>query len=203
MESCRRSPLGSRVLTIALVGSVALMAAACGSSTSSATATSTSAAATSGSPTSLVLSPAYAKSVGFPKTAVAAKTSSKTNEANCSQSAEAAYEDAAGQTGLVSETLVCNSVAAATAALDGVKKQVTPYKALAAPAALGPTAFVTATQAPQYTVIWRNRNLVGVTAIDVGVGASSSTTTTKPPVLTAAQGATLTAAAVAQNALYR
>jgi len=186
------------------VGVVAVTAAACGGSSTAKPATSSTAPSSShtASPITMVLGPAYAKSVGFPKTAVAAKASSNTKEANCPQSAQAAYEDAAGKTGLVSETLVCNTVAAATAALDGVKKQVKADPSIHAPASLGSSAFVSATQAPQYTVIWQNHNRVGVTAIDVSVGGSSTTPTTKAPAITAAQTSTLTSAAVAQNALF-
>jgi hypothetical protein len=50
-------------------------------------------------------------------------------------------------------------------------------------------------------VVWQAGNKVAITALDVDVRATS-TTTTFPP-LTAAQGDTLTKAAVKQNSLYQ
>ena len=74
-----------------------------------------------------------------------------------------------------------------------------------APKKLGSTAFVTATDAPEYLIAWIAGSKVAITAIDVNIAASSSssTSTSVPPTpLTTAQMKTLSAAALKQNSLY-
>ena len=154
---------------------------------------------------STVLSPSYAKSIGFTKTVQAAKKTKVTSQKNCTQSVEAVYEDAAGKTGLVSETLQCTSKAAATKALAGARKQVKVYSSVKVPKQLGPTAFVTASDAPEYLIAWIAGSKVAITAVDVDVASSTSTSTSStvvPKPLTAAQVKTLTSAALKQNSLY-
>jgi hypothetical protein len=154
---------------------------------------------------SMVLSPTYAKSVGFPKTVQAAKGTKVTTQKGCTQSYEAVYEDAGSKTGLVSETLQCNSKAAATKALTTARKQVKVDSSFKAPKKLGSTAFVTATDAPEYLIAWIAGSKVAITAIDVNIAASTSSstsTTVAPTPLTAAQMKTLGAAALKQNSLY-
>jgi hypothetical protein len=72
---------------------------------------------------------------------------------------------------------------------------------LPVPKELGSTAFSTKSEGSEYLVVWQAGNNVAITALDVDVRATS-TTTTFPP-LTAAQGQTLTKAAVKQNSLYQ
>ena len=155
---------------------------------------------------STVLNPSFAKSIGFAKTVQPAKQTKVTSQKGCTASVEAVYEDAAGKTGLVSETLQCQSNAAANKALATAKKQVKVYSAFKAPKKLGSTAFVTATDAPEYLVVWVNGSKVAITAIDVNIAASASTstsTTVASSPLTAAEMKTLSAAAVKQNSLYQ
>jgi hypothetical protein len=162
--------------------------------------------ATSGaapSAASTVLSPSFAKSIGFTKTVQAAKATKVTSQKGCTQSVEAVYEDGASKTGLVSETLQCASNAAATKALTSARKQVKIDSSLKAPKKLGSTAFVTATDAPEYLIAWIAGSKVAITAIDVNVAASTSTSSTvAPSPLTAAQAKTLATAALKQNSLY-
>jgi hypothetical protein len=161
----------------------------------------TSGAAPSASST--VLSPSYAKSIGFTKTVQAAKTTKVTSQKGCTQSVEAVYEDGASKTGLVSETLQCASKGAAIKALATARKQVKVDSSVKPPKKLGPTAFVTATDAPEYLIAWISGSKVAITALDVNVAASTSTSSTvvSSP-LTAAQAKTLTTAALKQNSLY-
>ncbi len=157
------------------------------------------------SASSTVLSPGYAKSIGFSKTVQAAKGAKVTSQKGCTESYEAVYEDAGSKTGLVSEALQCNSKSAATRALASARKHVKVDSALKAPKKLGSTAFVTATDAPEYLIAWIAGSKVAITAIDVNIAAStsSSTSTTVPPTpLTTAQMNTLSAAALKQNSLY-
>ncbi len=155
--------------------------------------------------TSTVLSPSHAKALGFTKTVQAAKKTKVTSQKGCTVSVEAVYEDAASKTGLVSESLQCASKAAAVKALAGARKQVKVDTSIKAPKKLGPTAFATATDAPEYLMAWINGSRVAITALDVDVAASSSTSTSStvaPTPLTPAQIKTLTAAALKQNSLY-
>jgi hypothetical protein len=154
--------------------------------------------------TAYVLTAAYAKKVGFPTTAIAAKTSTNTGEKNCGSSAESAYANSTTNSGIVSETLICKTAAAANAAYQQAKKQSKTDASIKLPKSLGTAAFATAVQAPQYTVVWQRGTKVGVTAIDTNVSASSTESSTTVPAtpLTAAQSRILVAAAVAQNALY-
>jgi len=157
------------------------------------------------SASSNVLSARYAKAIGFTKTVEAAKAAKVTSQKGCTESYEAVYEDAASQTGLVSETLQCNSKAAATKALTTARKQVKVDSSFKAPKKLGSTAFVTATNAPEYLLAWVAGSKVAITAIEVDIAASTSTSTSStvaPAPLTSAQMKILTSAALKQNSLY-
>jgi hypothetical protein len=155
--------------------------------------------------TSTVLSPSNAKALGFPKTVQPAKKTKVTSQKGCTVSVEAVYEDAASKTGLVSESLQCASRAAAVKALAGARKQVKVDRSIKVPKKLGPAAFATATDAPEYLMAWIAGSRVAITAIDIDVPASTSTstsTTVAPAPLTASQSKTLSAAALKQNSLY-
>ena len=151
---------------------------------------------------STVLNPSFAKSIGFAKTVQPAKQTKVTTQKGCTTSVEAVYEDAVGKTGLVSETLQCTSASAATKALASARKQVKVYSAFKAPKKLGSTAFVTATDAPEYLIAWVNGSRVAITAVDVNIASSATSTTTASSPLTAAQMKTLSTAALKQNSLY-
>jgi hypothetical protein len=152
----------------------------------------------------LVLSPGYATSIGFPKTYQAAKKATSTGEKGCAQSIGAVYEDQAGKTALISDVLNCSSKSAASSALAAVRKQVTVATGVKIPKGLGTSAFVTATRAPEYLIVWRAGNRVAITSVDVNVPASSSTSTSTPTTpITSAQTNTLFQAALTQNSLYR
>jgi hypothetical protein len=149
---------------------------------------------------SQVLSPTYAKSIGFPKTLQAAKKVKVTSEKGCTQSTQAVYENTTTKTGLISETLQCTSKTAASAALSGARKQATVDTTVKAPKQLGSSAFVTASDAPEYLLVWQNGTRVGITAVDVDVVATESTSASP---LSTAQAKKLGNAAVKQNSLYR
>lgn len=151
---------------------------------------------------STVLSPSFAKSIGFSKTVQPAKQTKVTTQKGCTASVEAVYEDAGGKTGLVSETLQCNSVSAATKALTSARKQVKVDTSFKAPKKLGSTAFVTATDAPEYLIAWVNGARVAITAVDVNIASTATSTTVASSPLTAAQMKTLSTAALKQNSLY-
>jgi hypothetical protein len=153
------------------------------------------------SPAASVIGADYAKSIGFPKTVQAAKKSVTTQEKGCSTTVEAVYEDAADKTGLVSDVLECKTTASATSALAAVRRQITVDRSLSPPKALGSSAFATATNAPEYLMVWQSDTRVAITAIDVDVTATSSTPSTATP-LTTAQIQTLGQAALHQDSLY-
>jgi hypothetical protein len=151
-----------------------------------------------------VLSPSYATSIGYPKTFQAAKSASVKGEKGCVQSIGAVYEDNAGLTALISDVLICNSHSSASSALAAARRQISVATGVSAPKGLGTSAFVTATRAPEYLVVWQAANRVAITSIDTDVKASQSTSaakTAKP--ITAAQTNALFRAALAQNSLYQ
>ena len=76
------------------------------------------------SPSASVLSPSYARSVGFSKVYGPARKVAVSNEKGCSSSVQAVYEDSAGKTGLISDLLNCTSAKAASAVLTAFRKQV-------------------------------------------------------------------------------
>ena len=153
------------------------------------------------SPASSVLSPGYAKSVGFPEIAQSAKTTAVTTEKGCSTTYEAVYEDAARRTALVSDVLNCRSAAAAADVLGAVRRHVRTDGSIRVPKELGSSAFATASDAPQYLVVWKAGSRVAITAIDVDLTGTSASEAAPEP-LTAAQRETLQHAALRQNSLY-
>ena len=163
----------------------------------------TTTAGTTAHPGSLVLAPGDAKSLGFATTVQKAKKTSVKDQKGCTDSVEAVYENSANKTGLVSDVLICQSTAAASTALATARKEVTVDSSLQAPKGLGSEAFATASNAPEYLMVWRAGDKVAITAIDLDVtAASTSTTAASPPPLTASQEATLKQAALQQNSLY-
>ncbi len=151
-----------------------------------------------------VLSPAYAARVGFPYVVKAAKASAVTTEKGCPVTDEAVYEDSSRQTALVSNVLNCRSAASAAGVLAAVRKHSTVDPAIPPPRQLGNAAFATASEAPQYLVVWKVGSRVAITAIDVDVaGAPSSSSTAPAGPLTASQQKTLQRAALQQDSLYR
>jgi hypothetical protein len=187
------------VVVAALVAAGLLLAACSSSSTSTGPSKSTTTTSASGLPA--VLDAAYATSIGFPKTVQAAKSEAVTDEKGCSMSVAAAYEDAAEETGLLSDVLKCKSSTSAANALALLHKKATSVPAITVPKELGSAAFATKSDGSEYLVVWQAGSNVAITALDVDVRATS-TTTTFPP-LTAAQGQTLSKAAVKQNSLYQ
>jgi hypothetical protein len=155
------------------------------------------------SPGESVLSPSFAKGVGFPSTYQAAKKGAVSGEKGCSSSVGAVYEDRAGKTALVSDLLSCKSAASAGAALATLHKEVKDDAAISVPRALGSSAFATASEAPEYLVAWQVDSRVAITAIDVNVRGSSNASKTAPAVpITRSQKATLANAVLEQNSLY-
>jgi hypothetical protein len=190
----------TNTVAVATLVAAGLLLAACSSSSTS-TGSSKSTTTTSGSSLPAVLDAAYATSIGFPKTVQAAKSASVTDEKGCTTSVAAAYEDAAEQTGLLSDVLKCKSSTSAANALTLLHKKATSVPAITVPKELGSTAFATKSEGSEYLVVWQAGSNVAITALDVDVRATSTTTTF--PSLTAAQGQTLTKAAVKQNSLYQ
>jgi hypothetical protein len=182
-----------RLLAVALVAGLSFTAVAVTPSVASA----------STPPGSYVLSAKAAAKLGFPVVEAPPRPNANTGEAHCSTSVQALYVSTSHQVGLASETLLCSTVAAATTVFNQTKKQITTDPSLPVPKALGSSAIATAADAPQYSVLWRHGNKLGVTAIDTDVPASASgeETSTPPVPPTAAQARQLDAAALAQNAL--
>jgi hypothetical protein len=202
----RPSPAILAVIVIVVVVAVVGVVAVLRPSKSTSGAPTTTVPTGQSTATRYVLSSAYANSAGFSTTAVAAKSSTSTGEKGCPMSAESAYASHATNSGLVSESLICNSVAAATAAFNQAKAHTTVDGSISLPKALGSTAFASAAQAHQYTVVWQHGTRVGITGVDTDVTASaqastSSTTAPLPPI-TAAQTKVLIAAALVQNGLF-
>jgi len=152
------------------------------------------------SPSASVLSPTYARSVGFSRTTSPAKKVPVSNEKGCPTSVEAVYEDSAGKTGLISDLLNCKSAAAASAVLTAFRKQVRTDSAIGIPSQLGPSAFATASNAPEYLLAWRVGSGVALLAVDTNIAATSSSATATP--ISKPQARVLVQAAVRQNSLY-
>jgi len=152
------------------------------------------------SPSASVLSPTYARSVGFTKTYRAAAKQAVTDEKGCSTSVESIYENTTSKTGLISEYLRCKSTAAASAVLTSFRKQVHIDRAIRIPTQLGKTAIVTASSAPEYLVAWEVGSGVAFLAMDTDIAATSSSATAAP--ITTSETKVLVAAAVQQNSLY-
>ena len=152
------------------------------------------------SPSASVLSPTYARSVGFAKISSPAKKVAVSNEKGCSTSVEAVYEDTAGKTGLISDLLNCKSATTASAVLTAFRKQVRTDSAISIPSQLGPSAFATASNAPEYLVAWQVGSGVALLAVDTDIAATSSSATATP--ISKAQTRVLEESAVRQNSLY-
>ena len=148
-----------------------------------------------------LLPTAHAKHAGFTKVVEKVTTSSKTGEKSCPNGAQEAFEDAKGQTGLVSEVVACTTAKAAATLLAGVKSATTASRA-GPPARLGSTAFERTSGGSTYTIYWqrgKTLELVGLTT-DVPASSKSSTSTTAvAPPITAPQQAILSGAATAQD----
>jgi hypothetical protein len=147
-----------------------------------------------------ILSPSYAKSIGFPNVREAAKETAVTTEKGCSASNEVVYQDTSKQVGLISDALRCSTSAAASSVLAEVRNQLVVDAAIHVPSSLGGQAFATAANAPQYMVIWRAGTRVAITAIDVDLAARKKTDPLKP--LTEQEEGILLRAAVRQSSLY-
>ena len=136
--------------------------------------------------------PTYAKGAGFPNTLSAAKQTAVTSQKGCPSSVGAVYADAAKQTGLISSILNCDSATSAATASSVIHQHYGVDPAIGVPQDLGPSAFATASIAPQYLMVWRAGNKVAITAVDVNLAASTTTSSTVPsPPLTQAQQETL------------
>ncbi len=150
-------------------------------------------------PSASVLSPAYARSVGFSTITSPAKKVGVSNEKGCSTSIEAVYENAASKTGLISDLLNCKSEAAASAVLTAFRKQVRGDSAIAIPSQLGPSAIATASRAPEYLLAWQVGSRIALLALDTDIAATSSSAATP---ISKSQATVLEESAIRQNALY-
>ncbi len=154
-------------------------------------------AANKPSPASSVLDAAFAKSVGFPKTYEAAKKSTITGQKGCSGSVESIYENPSVQTALISEVVNCKSPAYAAESLTSGRDAVKVDSSIKIPKKLGASAFATASEKPEYLVVWTVGSNVSIVGIDVDTAGSSSS-----KAITEAQRKTLVNAAVKQNSLF-
>lgn len=182
--------IGGGVVVVGVVVGIVVS----GQSTPTASPTASSTAKTS------VLSASYAKTVGFPKTFRPATKTKVTDTKGCSDSDEVVYEDTAGDTAMISDTLECSSSTSAASALASARKQIQTDPHFALPSQLGSSAFATASNNPEYLVAWQAGSRVAIVALDVNVKATSAKTAPKP--LSTSQQHTLIDAAVQQNALY-
>jgi len=194
MQKVRRLSRRKVALLIATVVAVVAIVGGLVSGGVHATANTTSSSSAS------VLSPAYARSVGFTKTYRAAAKQAVTNEKGCSTSVESIYENTTGETGLISDYLRCKSTGAASAVLTSFRKQVHIDRAIRIPSQLGKTAFATASDAPEYLVAWQVGSGVALLAVDTDIAATSNSATATP--ITTSETKVLVAAAVQQNSLY-
>jgi hypothetical protein len=118
-------------------------------------------------------------------------------------SVESVYENLSDQTALISEALNCKTSADAFASLVSGRKEVQIDSSLKVPKELGTSAFATATEKPEYLIIWTAGTKVAVVGLDVNIAASSSTSSTVPSkAITKVQEETLINAALKQNSLY-
>ena len=144
-----------------------------------------------------------AKKAGFTKVVEKVTTSSKTGEKSCPHGAQEAFEDASGQTGLVSEVVACTTAKAATLLLTGVKKATTA-STTGPPKRLGSSAFERTSGGSTYTIYWQRGQTLALVGLTTNVPASSSSTSTSTtavaPPITAPQQAILSKAALRQDA---
>ena len=102
-----------------------------------------------------------------------------------------------------STQLNCDSAASAATAFSVIHEHYGVDASIHVPQDLGPSAFATASIAPQYLMVWRVGSKVAITAVDVNLAASTATSSSVPSTpLTKAQEGTLFRAAEAQNALF-
>ncbi len=152
-----------------------------------------------------LLPAAYAKKAGFTKTVEKATTTSKTGEKSCPNGAQEAFEDAAGQTGVVAEVVACATTQAAATLLSGVKEG-TSSASSPPPTRLGSTAIERISSGSTYAIYWRRGQLLELVglATNLATSGSSTTSTSAPtPPIDPAQQKVLSAAALAQDALVR
>ena len=116
---------------------------------------------------------------------------------------QSVYEDLSNQTALISEVLNCKTSADATASLVSGRKEVQIDTSFRIPKELGTSAFATATEKPEYLLVWTVGTKLAIVGLDVSVTASSSTSSTVPSKpITKTQQETLIEAALKQNSLY-
>jgi hypothetical protein len=158
---------------------------------------------TTPSPSATVLDASYANSLGFSKTYESAKRSTATGQEGCSGSVESIYENLGNQTALISESVSCKTSADATASLTSGRKEVHVDPGLKIPTQLGTSAFATASEKPDYLIVWTAGDRVAIVGLDVNIAATSSTASTKASKsITKAQEEVLVNAALKQNSLY-
>lgn len=196
-----RRPFSSRPRTVAVIviGGLILMAVVVGPLLGS----NKKPAATDPSPSASVLNASYAKSVGFSKTYESAKKSTATGQKGCSDSIESVYENLNKETALISEVLNCKTSGDASASLASGRKEVQVDSSFKIPKQLGASAFASATERPEYLIVWTVGTKVAIVGLDVDIAASSSKSSSVPSkVITKAQKESLVHAALEQNSLY-
>lgn len=185
--------IAASVVGMSLIGAVSAGSLPAGAATSSVVI----------APKQGLLSAADAKQLGFPKSAGKPSTTNKTGEKGCSKGAQAGFEDSAGQTGLISEIIVCNTSKAAASVLATVRKSGSATVSMTPPKELGSSAFERAAEGTTYVIYWQRGRIISLVGFDTNVPASSSTSTTTsatPTPLTTAQQQTLSNAAQKQDA---
>jgi hypothetical protein len=152
-----------------------------------------------------LLPSSYAKTAGFTKVVAKATTTSKTGVKTCPDGGQEAFENASGETGLVSEVLACTTSKAALVLLSGTRS-ATSASSANPPKRLGPSAMERSSNGSTYAIYWRRGTIVEVVALITNVPASNSSstsTTVAAPPITSAQQTLLSRAAVEQDALFR
>ncbi len=104
---------------------------------------------------------------------------------------------------MISEVVNCKTPAYAAESLTSGRNEVKVDSSIEIPKELGASAFATASEKPEYLLVWTVGSKVSIVGIDVDIAGSSSTSataTSKP--ITDAQRKTLVNAALKQNSLF-
>jgi hypothetical protein len=189
----------TRVVAILLTGMLVLVVLTVGLSSRG----GRNSAGSKPSTTTLVLDPAFAKSVGFPKTYVSARKSTITGQKGCPGSVESVYENLMSKTALISEVVKCKSPTYAAESLTSGRNEVKVDSSIPIPKELGPSAFATDSEKSEYLVVWTVGSNVSIVGIDINIAGSSGTSPAASSTsITEAQQKTLVNAALKQNSLF-
>ncbi len=155
--------------------------------------------------TSVLVPVSAAKKAGFTQVVNAPSASTSTGVTGCPYGAQEELGNASGTLELVSEVLYCQSTAAATSLMQGIKANGKTQAGLSPPKSLGSTAIARAGADSSYVIAWRRGAVFELTGLSTSPPSSSTTSSTvgTPVPLTANDKQVLASAATQQNARFK